>query len=49
VDIVDKTPESIIDGLTTQWLQLHGKPELMIWDGERAMVSVDALQWASRQ
>ena len=48
VDIPDKTPEAIIDALTTHWLQLHGKPELMIWDGERAMVSGDALQWASR-
>ena len=48
MDIPDKTPESIIDALTTHWLQLHGKPELMIWDGERAMISGYALQWASQ-
>merc|ERR1712155_262884 len=48
VAIMDKTPESIIDAPTTHWIQLHGKPELMILDGERAMVSVEAMQWVSR-
>ena len=48
VDIADKTPESIIDAITTHWLQHHGKPEMMTWDGERALVSLEALQWASR-
>ena len=48
VAILDKTPESIIDAVTTHWLQLHGTPSMMIWDGARAMVSSEALQWASR-
>ena len=48
VEIASKNPEDIIEALTTHWLKIFGKPELMIWDGERAMVSIEALQWASR-
>ena len=48
VEINDKTPETIIDALKTNWLQIHGPPGLMIWDGERAMVSQEALTWAER-
>ena len=33
----------------THWIQLYGPPELMIWDGERAMILTEAMQWASRQ
>ena len=40
--------EDIIEAIQIHWLRLYGKPELMIWDGERAMVSIKALQWASR-
>ena len=47
-EIADTTLESIIDALTTHWIQLHGQPELMMWYGERAMVSIEVLQWASR-
>ena len=48
VEIPGKTPEDIIEAIVLNWFQIYGKPELMIWDGERAMVSVEALQWASR-
>ena len=43
-----KPPEDSIDTLTTRWFKLNGTPELMSWDGERAMVSIEALQWAPR-
>ena len=49
VEIADKTPENIIDAIMTHWIQLYGPPELMIWDGERAMIPTEAMQWASRQ
>merc|ERR1711923_18011 len=29
-------------------MQIFGPPELMIWDGERAIISNEAIQWASR-
>ena len=45
VEIPDKHPEAIIDALTTHWCQLHGEPELMLWGGERAMVSIEVVQW----
>merc|ERR1711923_459505 len=48
VEIPSKTPEDIIEAIVLNWFQIYGKPELMIWGGERAMVSVEALQWASR-
>ena len=48
VEILSKTPEEIIDALVIHWIKLYGKPELMIWDGEMATVSIEALQWASR-
>ena len=48
IEIAGKTPEDIIDAIVTHWFKVYGKPELMIWDGERAMVSIEALQWASR-
>ena len=40
---MDKTPESIFDAVTTHWLQLHGTPSMMIWDGGRAMVSSEVI------
>ena len=47
IDRPDKTRDEFIDAITTHWLQLYGKPELMIWDGERALVILEASQWAS--
>ena len=48
VCIRSKTPEDIIEGIVMHWLKIFGAPEMMIWDGERAMVSAEALNWASR-
>ena len=49
IEIAGKTPEDIIDAIVTHWFKVYGKPELMIWDGERTMVSTEAVQWAPRQ
>ena len=40
IEIAGNTPEDIIDAIVTHWFKVYGKPELMIWDGERAMVSI---------
>ena len=48
VCIRSKTPEDTIEGIVMHWLKIFGAPEMMIWDGERAMVSAEALNWASR-
>ena len=48
VDISGNSLGGTIDGIILSWCTPYGKPETMIWRGERAMASVDALQWASR-
>merc|ERR1712155_411918 len=48
VEIPTKNAEDIIDAINVHWFGIYGKPELMIWDGERAMVSIEAAQRASR-
>ena len=48
VDIPTKNAEDIIEAIQIHWLKLDGKPELMIWDGERAMVPTEASIWAPR-
>ena len=49
VEIANKEPDTIIDALMTHWIQIYGPAEMMIWDGERAMIPTGAMQWASRQ
>ena len=48
VEIPTKNVEDIIEAIQIHWLKLFGKLDMMIWDGERAMVSTEAAQWASR-
>ena len=48
VEIPTKNVEDITEAIQVHWLKLYGAPSLMIWDGERAMVSNEASQWASR-
>ena len=48
VEIASKSVEDMIDAIQLHWLKIYGKPDLMIWDGERAMVSTEASQWAFR-
>ena len=45
VEIPTKTVGDITEAIERYWLQLYGKPDLMIWDGERAMVSNEASEW----
>ena len=46
VEIPVKTTEDIIDALQIHRLKLYGAIVRMIWDGERVMVSIEALQWS---
>ena len=48
VEIPTKNADDIVDAIQIRWFGIYGKPELMIWDGERAIVSIEAAQWASR-
>ena len=44
VEVSSNTPEDTVDDLMIIWVKIYGKPEMMTWGGERAMVSVEALQ-----
>ena len=43
-----KHVEDIVEAIQLHWLKIYGQPSLMIWDGERVMVSDEASQWAPR-
>ena len=47
-EIPDKTTETILAYITSRWIRVYGPPELMIWDGEGAMNSDEAKNWATR-
>ena len=49
LEIPTKNVAGINEAIHIHWLKLYGKPDLMIWDGERAMVPTGTSIWASRK
>ena len=48
VETIIKRPEDITVDIMSHWVKIYDKLEMLIWDVGRSMVSVEALQWASR-
>ena len=48
VEIADKETITILNAMTTSWVQHFGAPEILVWDGEGAMNSDEAKKWATR-
>ena len=44
--LADKTPQSLLEGLTLNWVRQFGPPSLIISDREGAMTSDEASTWA---
>ena len=46
--MADKTPTSIIESISANWLQQYGPMRVLIADGESGLASEEAAQWLSR-
>ena len=45
-EIASKDANTLLDAITTHWIQHYGAPEMMIWDGETSISSDEAKVWA---
>ena len=47
-EVANKDATTLLEAITTKWIQQYGAPDMMIWDGETSLSSDEAKVWADR-